>query len=104
MPRMLSISSVACAGMSLVAARSSAALYEPRRRLPEIPSTLVMKPPWSSLHGACRACNPQARCLFLEFRGHPLVGLAERDARGDHQPVGLLGGVDGRIEADGGAV
>jgi hypothetical protein len=31
--------------MRPVAARSSALLYEPRRRLPEMPSTLVMNPP-----------------------------------------------------------
>src|SRR3954464_1948547 len=38
MPRMDSISSVACGGHSSTAARSNAALNEPARRLPAIPT------------------------------------------------------------------
>jgi hypothetical protein len=40
---MLPTSSVVSGGMSFVAARSSAVLYEARRRLPEIPSIFVMR-------------------------------------------------------------
>src|SRR5207302_1555883 len=53
MPRMLAISSVASSGMRRWAARRSAPLYDPRRRLPEIPSTLVIAPP--DQPRACRA-------------------------------------------------
>src|SRR6185437_2919156 len=101
MPRMLATSSVASAGMRRVAARSSAELYEPRRRLPEIPNTLVMSSPWIPRQPALRAPGLQhaARCaLLLELRRDAAVGLAERQALAHHQAVGFLGGVDPWIE------
>src|SRR5438477_2117354 len=72
--------------------------------------------PWSShlprggasVRCAAGACKPPrgavaalAANLTLQFRGHALVGLAERDALRDHQAVGLLGGVNRGIEPDG---
>src|SRR5271170_131489 len=87
MPRMLASSSVASSGMSRVAVRSSAELKEPRRRLPEIPSSLSIAP-----------------LSFLEFRRHAPVGLAERDALAHRETIGFLGRVDRGVESDRSAV
>src|SRR5215470_19819460 len=110
MPRMLATSRVASAGMSLVAARSRALLWELRRRLPEIPNSLVMCSPWIAL-AACAArtgvatamacASPGVRgWLLTEFGGNAPVRLAEGDAFAQHQAVGLFGGVNGGVEPD----
>src|SRR6266446_6749266 len=133
MPRMLAISSVASSGMRRWAARRSALLYEPRRRLPEIPNTLIIGSVYrdfgASVHRGGSACNrsgedvraerysarltrfdscqqllgtarrlPGTLDLALELPRHALISLAERNALGHDQPVGLLGGMNGRIE------
>src|SRR5580704_12347902 len=85
MPRMLATSSTESSGMRRVAARRSEELYEPRRRLPEIPSSFTMA-------SAPQFCRDQP------------IGVAERDALAYRQAVGFLGGVDGGIEADGGPI
>src|SRR5215469_9254003 len=111
MPRMVATSSVESGGMRRTAARSSAALYELRRRLPEIPNTLVMTSPLNAPAGcparrllatarACRRQRPAPQPLLLQLGGHLAVGLAERQAAGCGEPVGLFGGVNGGIEPD----
>src|SRR5690349_13786387 len=104
MPRMLATSSVASAGMSRVAARSSALLCEPRRRLPDIPSSLVMLLPRAPQR-ALQASGLQPRCvggcpLAGEFRRDAPIGLAEGNAFAQHEAVGLLGGMYRGIETD----
>src|SRR5438270_12923738 len=78
MPRMLAISSVASSGMRRWAARRSAPLYDPRRRLPEIPSTLVIAPPDQP-----RACRAGGR-LATRAGGNRLILLVLHRGRGGY--------------------
>src|SRR5262245_12023309 len=82
MPRIDSISSVACAGHSSAAARSSAALNEPPRRLPAIPTMRT---------DSEEACGVPAHYLGLVRRGNAACAPDEVDRVLHAHIVGVVG-------------